>query len=236
MTISSPKPLTGLALAQLRLDVEAAMQKAGLSLGPVDRAFFDPLEADEDSLQSSMAELGLEDDFDEMLSRAETNFPPSDPREEVTAEDRYKAMNSLGMKGVIARSALWAEVADVGPARLDQFATAVGISNDIPAREMIEKIALRYVRAKQIGLFEFRYWAMFAVFDLLDDEQFEQFVSVANDMGFMLARGLAEPLSARMKRKTESGGAPSVFYIAKPLYGMRVSRSAKRSTKNDGEP
>ena len=140
MTISSPKPLTALALTQLRLDVEAAMQKAGLSLGPVDRAFFDPLDADEDSLQSSMADLGLEDDFNEMFSRAETTFPPSDPREEVTAEDRYIEMNSLGMKGVIARSALWAEVADLGPARLDQFATAVGIAHDIPAREMIERL------------------------------------------------------------------------------------------------
>ena len=223
MTISTPKPLTALALVQLRLDVEAVMQKAGRSLGPVDdRAFFDPLDADEDSLQSSMAELGLEDDFDEMFSRAATRFPPSDPKEEVPAEDRYKAMNWLGMRGVIARSALWAEVADLGPARLDQFATAVGISNNIPAREMIEKIARRYVRAKKIGLFEFRYWAEFAVFTLLDDEQFEQFVSVANDMGFMLARELVtalqdEPLGARMKRKAESGGAPSVYYIAKPL-------------------
>ena len=80
MTISSPKPLTVLALVQLRLDVEAAMQKAGHSLGPADRAFFDPLEADEDFLQSWMAEFGIEDDFDEMRRRAETKFPPSDPR------------------------------------------------------------------------------------------------------------------------------------------------------------
>ena len=91
------------------------------------------------------------------------------------------------MKGVIARSALWAEVAALGPARLDQFATAVGLSTDIPAREMIEKFALRYERAKKIGQFEFRYWVIFAAFSLPDDEQYEQFVSVANDMGFMLA-------------------------------------------------
>ena len=160
-----------------------------------------------------MADLGLEDDFDEMLSRAETKFPPSDPKEEKSVEDRYKEMDWLGMKGVIARSALWAEVADLGPGRLDQFATAVGIANDIPAREIIEKIALRYARAKKIGLFEFRYWAMFAVFTLLDDEQFEQFVSVADDMGVMFARDLVtvlhnEPLGALMKSKAESGGAP----------------------------
>ena len=55
---------------------------------------------------------------------------------------------------------------------------------------MIAKIARRYVRAKKIGLFEFRYWSKFAVFDLLDDEQFEQFVTVANDMGFLLASEL----------------------------------------------
>ena len=207
------------------------MQKVGLSLGPVDRAFFDPLDADEDYLQSSMADLGLEDEFDEMFSRAETNFPPSDPREEVTAEDRYIEMNSLGMKGVIARSALWAEVADLGPARLDQFATGVGIAHDIPARETIEKISRRYERAKKIGLHEFRYWAMFAVFNLFDDEQFEQFVSVADDM---VARDLvtalqAEPLGARMKRKAKSGGAPSVYYD--PLPGMQPRLYTKHSTK-----
>jgi hypothetical protein len=222
MTISTPKPLTALALTQLRLDVEAAMQKAGHSLGPVDHAFFDPLEDDEDRLRSSMVKLGLEDDFDEMRSRAEARFPPSDPKEEVTAEDRYIEMNSLGMKGVIARSALWAEVADLGPARLDQFATAVGIANDIPGREMIEKIALRYARAKQIGLFEFRYWAMFAVFTLLDDGQFEQLVGVADDMGLMFASELVtalhdEPLGALMKSRAESGGVPVVGYIATPL-------------------
>ena len=57
---------------------------------------------------------------------------------------------------------------------------------------------------------------MFAVLNLFDDEQFEQFVSVADDMGAMVARDLvtalhAEPLGARMKRKAESGGAPSVY-------------------------
>lgn len=104
MTISTPKPLTALALTQLRLDVEAAMQKAGDSLGPIDHDFFDPLEDDEDRLRSSMVRHGLEDDFDEMRSRAEAKFPPSDPNEEKSAEDRYKAMDWLSMKGVIARS------------------------------------------------------------------------------------------------------------------------------------
>ena len=50
MKILTPKPLTALALTQLRLDVEAAMQKAGRSLGPVDHDFFDPLEDDEVSV------------------------------------------------------------------------------------------------------------------------------------------------------------------------------------------
>jgi hypothetical protein len=183
------------------------------------------------------------------LAERKPDFRQATRRKEVPAEDRYKAMDSLGMKGVIARSALWAEVADLGPARLDQFATAVGVSNDNPARKMIQKIALRYVRAKKSGLFESKYWAMFAVFDLLDDEQFEQLFGVADDMGLMFASELvtalhSEPLGARMKRKAESGGAPSVFYIARPLPGMQGSRSsviqfashAKRSTKNDDEP
>ena len=226
MNISTPKPLTALALVQLRLDVEAAMQKAGDFLGPVDHDFFDPLEDDEDRLRSSMVRLGLEDDFDEMRSRAEAKFPPSDPKDEKSVEDRYQAMDWLSMKGVIARSALWAEVADLGPARLDQFATAVGIANDIPAREMIEKIALRYVRAKKIGLFEFRYWAIFAVFNLLDDEQFAQFVGVADDMGLMFASELVtvlhdEPLGALMKSRADSGGGPVVGYIATPLPGNK---------------
>ena len=115
---------------------------------------------------------------------------------------------------------------------------------------MIEKIALRYVRAKKIGLFEFRYWAMFAVFNLLDDEQFEQFVGVADDMGLMFASELVtalhdEPLGALMKRRAESGGAPvSVLHSHTAAWKYKASRSsviqlasyAKRSTKNDGEP
>ena len=184
-------------------------------------------------LRSSMVELGLEGDFDEMRSRAEARFPASDPKEERPAEDRYIAMDWLGMKGVVARSALWAEVAGVGSARLDQFATAVGTKNDIPAREMIEKIALRYVRARKIGLFEFRNWAIFAVCNLFDDEQFEQLVGVADDMGLMSASELVtalndEPLGARMKRRAESGGAPSVTYQFIPRR--------RAQGENDGEP
>ena len=49
---------------------------------------------------------------------------------------------------------------------------------------------------------------MFAVFTLLDDEQFELLVSVAEDMGLMSASELAEalyaePLAAGMDRKAQ---------------------------------
>ena len=74
MTISTPKPLTALALTQLRLDVEAAMQKAGDSLGPVDRAFFDPLEDDEDCLRSSMVSSDLKTTSMRCVAERKPNF------------------------------------------------------------------------------------------------------------------------------------------------------------------
>jgi hypothetical protein len=87
---------------------------------------------------------------------------------------------------------------------------------------VIEKIALRYVRARKIGRFEFKYWAEFAVFHVFDDEQFEQFVGVADDMGLMFASELVtvlhdEPLGALMKSRADSGGQPVVGYIFTPL-------------------
>jgi hypothetical protein len=88
---------------------------------------------------------------------------------------------------------------------------------------MYEKLAQRLrLGVEKLGFSDFRYWAMFAVCTSMDEEQFDRFIDVASDMGLMFAKELAdalhaEPLEARMKRKAESGGAPSVVYQAVPV-------------------
>src|SRR3954453_4796528 len=106
------KRLTALAHAQLRLDVEAAFQNAGRhSPLPIDKEFFDPLEADEDELRKTVGTLAV--NFDEMRSRAEARFPLRHPR----SAERGRLMDWWGMKGLIGWSALWAEEGDLGSER-----------------------------------------------------------------------------------------------------------------------
>lgn len=224
--MQSIEVLSTLALTQLRLDVEAAAKEAGRKTsGLVDDEFFDPLELDEDNLEGEMSKLGLADQFHEMRMRAQIRFPKEGAPEGARVQwfvDRYKSQNWLGIKGVYANAATFLDAQQLGEAEFEQFATAVNLTQGSEARAMMDTIARRFAKARSAGVCEYRYWAEHAVASLLDEEQFELMVDVASDMGGMFADELvaalhAEPLDARMNRKRQSGGAPSVFYRAVPV-------------------
>lgn len=218
------EPLSTLALTQLRLDVEEASRKAGKTTGcPIDHQFFDPLEESEESLERIMSELNLTNEFEQMRKAAAIRFPLSESDEYVPAENRFWRVDWHGIKGLFVHAALWSESGMISETELERFSEAVGISQNLPAREMYEKLAHRLRLVVEMpGLSDFRYWAMFAVFTSMDEKQFDHFINVAGDMGLMFAQELAsalhaEPLDARIKRKAESGGAPSVVYRAIPI-------------------
>jgi hypothetical protein len=214
-------------MAQVRLDVEAALFKAGRkTIAPVDHDFFDPFELNEDSLRDDMCSLGLADEFDEIRKRAEARFPQVEDTEAWEAQPfvaQYKARNWSGMKGVFAHASLWLKAEKKLSATVfEQFAAASDLPAGCPSRAEIQRIAQRYARVQSFGLSEFSYWALFAVISLLDADQFDQLVSLAGDMGPLFANELVEflekePLDARMKRKAVSGGHPSVAYEIKRL-------------------
>jgi hypothetical protein len=222
--MTTHRKLSALALTQLRLDVEEASRKAGKTTGcPIDYHFFDPLEESEESLEGKMSELNLANEFGQLREAAAGRFPLGESDEYVPAEDRFERVDWHGIKGLFVHSTLWSECAMVSETELQRFSAAVGISQDLRALETYEKLAqrLRLVEAT-LGFSDFRYWAMFAVCESMDNEQFDHFINVASDMGLMFAKELArhlhaEPLEARIKRKAESGGAPSVVYQAIPV-------------------
>jgi hypothetical protein len=220
----STKPLSALALTQLRLDVEAAVTEAGRSTRePLDHEFFDPLMIDDERLEDEMSQLGLLDQFHEMRKRAQERFPQPKVQEGTGAQwfaDRYRSQNWLGMKGVLAHAATWLDAQQLDETEFDEFAAAVDLPKGSAARAMIDVLAQRHSKARSMGLSSYSYWSQFAVAMLFSEERFELMVSVADDMSLMFADELvealhAEPLDARMNRKAESGGAPSVFYQAK---------------------
>jgi len=201
---TTPQPLSALALTQLRLDVEEAMRNAGHNpLGPLDREFFDPVYYCESSLEFHMDRIGLRNEFARMRARAEARFP--------MVQHGVPSLEHLGMKGVIARAALWAEAAD--PAQIDVL--------DENARKLMDRLCRRYRTAKSGGFSEFIPWAVFFTFTQLDDTKFDQLVKVSDDMSLMMAGDLirafsVKSLDAFMDRRAESG-APVVMYQALPL-------------------
>jgi hypothetical protein len=196
--------LSTLALTQLRLDVEEAMQKGGHeALGPLDREFFDPVYFCESSLEFHMDRIGLRNEFARMRARAEARFP--------MVQHNEPSLDHLGMKGVIARAALWAEAAD--PAQLDVL--------DENARKLMDRLARRYLSAKSVGFSEFIPWAIYFAFTQLDDTRFDLLAAVSSDMGGMMAGQLirafsVKSLDAFMDWRAESG-TPVVMYRARPL-------------------
>jgi hypothetical protein len=216
--------LSPLAHAQLRLDVEAIFRKADRhgvgrrAVCPVDFDFFDPFELSEEQLETSMQDLNLAEEFESMRRQAAARFPQQEVKDPLQL---YNSVDWHSMKGIFCRATQWNKER-AGPSGIDQFAEAVNLPESSPARQLIEKVADRLRLRKTIGVSEFSYWAMFAVFTLLDDHQFELFLGVASDMSLMFAGELAhalsvEPLRDRMKRKAMTGGAPSVMYEALPL-------------------
>jgi hypothetical protein len=195
-----PQPLSTLALTQLRLDVEEAMRDRGhRPLGPLDREFFDPVYFCESSLEFHMDRIGLRNEFARMRARAEARFP--------MVERSAPSLEHLGMKGVIARAALWAEAAD--PAELNAN-----------VRKLMDTLARRYLSAKSGGFSEFIPWAVFFAFTQLDDTRFDLLVAVSDDMSGMMAGELiakfsVESLDALMDWRAGSG-APVVLYQALP--------------------
>ena len=221
--------LSLLATAQIRLDVEAARRKAGRHpLGPIDLGLFDPFGISERKLEGAMLDLNLAHEFSAMVEQAAARFPMDDEKAPLVRQlvDHYGSVDWLSMRGLMCRSFLWNEAQTGGDTSIQQFAEAVGLPENSPARHTIEKLAERSSRVREgMGMYEFPYWAMFAVFTLLNDQQFEQLVSVADDMGLMFAGELAdalyaEPLDARMERKARTGGEPSVTYEFVPLPNM----------------
>jgi hypothetical protein len=215
--------LSPLAMAQIRLDVEAAFFQAGRKTSvPVDIDFFDPFELGEDELQAEMSSLGRVNDFDEMRARAENRFPLEQEREDEKVQRlvaQHKAYNWLGMKGVIAFAALWLEAErKLNCTQLEEYANAVGLPANSSARTMIQVLAERYALLESRGLSDSHYWCLFAVISLMDKERFEQLISVSVDMGAMFADDLVKffhegPLDARMERKAERGlDDPTVVY------------------------
>jgi hypothetical protein len=107
------------------------------------------------------------------------------------------------------------------PEGFERYADAVNLPKNSAARELMQKIAQRYIRLKQEGS-ETPYWAELAIISLLDDEGFERFLRVTSGTGGLFADELVtalqnESLEARMRRKAERGLAdPSVVYKAVP--------------------
>jgi hypothetical protein len=218
--------LSALAIAQLRLDVEAASSQAGhTTKAPTDFGFFDALELWEHNLRDQMGSLDLAKDFNEMRKRAAVRFPRDEKTDPKTWEEfvaQHKAHGWLGIKGMFANVGLWMRAYQTLDCEgFERYADAVNLPRNSAAREMMQTIAQRYIRLKHEGG-DTPYWAELAIISLLDDERFERFLRVTSGMGGLFADELVtalqkESLEARMRRKAERGlDDPSVVHQALP--------------------